>query len=159
MTADVKILLQDVFLWIRTAREAYGQLDWLPTLADVDHSALFQRIRSGKKPLPFPPGRAFSYPRYELYDEPDVEHKAVEAWVPKMPDLAGDIIIDQMRWKLVETIEPEKHYVVRSSDADPYVFDLVFKSYVAQVFLKSTGTMGTQDRECWFFIMRKPAPN
>ena len=38
----------------------------LARAVDVDHSALLRRILSGKKPLPQPPPKRYSYPCYSL---------------------------------------------------------------------------------------------
>lgn len=66
---DVEIA-QAVVLWITTARAAgYGD-NWLPMGVAVHKSALFERIRSGKDPLEFPPPVAFSCPWYALVEEP-----------------------------------------------------------------------------------------
>lgn len=44
-----------------------------PTRADVDHSALLNRLLSGKEPLPEPPPLFYGYPAYLLEEgEPNV---------------------------------------------------------------------------------------
>ena len=44
-----------------------------PTPADIDHSALLNRLLSGKEPLPEPPPLFFGYPAYQLEEgEPHV---------------------------------------------------------------------------------------
>lgn len=61
---------QRVVLWIKTARESgYGAEDWLPTYSDILKSALFERLRNGKEPLPFPPPRAMSCPWYAVVED------------------------------------------------------------------------------------------
>jgi hypothetical protein len=69
-------LLNGLLLWIRTAHGAgYGPGSevpelWLPTESDVMKSALFERIRSGKAPLPEPPPISLACPWYALVEDP-----------------------------------------------------------------------------------------
>ncbi len=77
--------------------------------ADLDHSALFQRILTAATIFPEPPPLSHSYPNYRLieqgWDEP------MEVWTdPKMTG-ADTIIIDQSKWKIIETITPTEWVV------------------------------------------------
>jgi hypothetical protein len=69
-------LLEGLLLWIRTARAAGYRRGrgpdhpWLPSDIDVVKSALFERIGSGKAPLPEPPPVSFACPWYALVEEP-----------------------------------------------------------------------------------------
>lgn len=149
MKEEERELVHEVVLWIKTAREAYGNDVWLPHAADIDHSALLQRLMSGKAPLPFAPPRAFSYPWYDLYDKPTEDHVAVDVHV----NLAGTVVINQSTWKLVETVETDVHYVVKYEKL-PDVFDLKLKPYIAKVFQRSTKTMVDTPAEGWFLTKR-----
>jgi hypothetical protein len=63
--------------WIETARNAnpngqagmYGP-DWFPSGVDCYKSALFERIRSGLKPLPEPPPIGLACPWYAVVEDP-----------------------------------------------------------------------------------------
>lgn len=72
-------LESQLLLWIKTARAAnanrgatlggmYGK-DWFPCSTDFIKSALFERIRSGKDPLPEPPPLGYSCPWYAIVEE------------------------------------------------------------------------------------------
>jgi len=64
---------KNVILWIKTANEAgydlYGKRPWYPNSIDIEKSRLFWRIRTGKKPLDYPPPRAYSCPWYEVVED------------------------------------------------------------------------------------------
>ena len=68
---DEVAVAEAVILWIRTARDAGHGEGWLPTAADIRKSALFERLRSGKQPLPFPPPLGMSCPWYALVEDPE----------------------------------------------------------------------------------------
>lgn len=56
--------------WVETARAAgYEPIArWDNFLAEVDHSALLQRLLQGKLPLPVPPPKRHAYPDYEAVE-------------------------------------------------------------------------------------------
>jgi hypothetical protein len=97
---------QAVATWFRVLRaedekrpEGSGRC-FPPTDADVTHSALLQRLLSGKPPLPKAPPKRFSYPCYELGEGKPV--KIHELWEG---DLGGRrcVVIDQCQdWEWVE---------------------------------------------------------
>jgi hypothetical protein len=149
MKEDEKEVVHAVVKWIATVREAYGNNAWLPHAADVSHSALLQRIMSGKAPLPHAPPRAFSYPWYDLYDKPTEDHFVVDVHVGH----GAVVIINQAAWDLIETVEIDMHYVVKYG-ALPDIFDLKLKPYIAKVFQKSTKTMVEVPSEGWFIKKR-----
>lgn len=74
----IEPLERGIILFIKTAREAnqgrktlggqYGD-DWFPTISDWTKSALFERIRSGKDPLPEPPPLGYSCPWYAVVED------------------------------------------------------------------------------------------
>jgi hypothetical protein len=71
VTQDDILTVQRIVLWIKTARAAgYGGPEWLPSPSDVSKSALYERIRSGKLPLEYPPPRALSCPWYAVVEDP-----------------------------------------------------------------------------------------
>lgn len=62
-------LLEAYNLWVKIWFENGGNRNFcLPNHADWLKSRLFWRIRSGKKPLEYPPPRAFACPWYELIE-------------------------------------------------------------------------------------------
>lgn len=91
--------------YIEIAREQYGR-EWLPQQVDICKSALFNRMLSGKEPLPFAPPRAFSYPRYDIFDEPNKIHEAFEV----VQD--GDtLIINQCPWCIIQKVSDDEYLV------------------------------------------------
>lgn len=69
-------LFRQIMLWISTVRETgkkYGLVyygsDWLPSDADFSKSALFERIRSGLRPMDEPPPVGYSCPWYALVED------------------------------------------------------------------------------------------
>lgn len=73
ITREQMEFARHMVLWIRTAKAAgypWRQPDWLPSGADVSKSALFERIRSGKHPLPEPPPVAHACPWYAVVEDP-----------------------------------------------------------------------------------------
>jgi len=137
-----------ILTWIKTARIGYYRPDWLPTMADVSHSALLGRILAGGKPLTYAPPIAFSYPWYDLYDKPTEDHLAVEVHIRNK----FEIVINQVVWKAHE-LEQDIHYTVMYGD-NPDVFDFKLKPYIRKVFLKSTKTMVDVPAEGWFIKRR-----
>lgn len=74
LTQEDELLCRQMRKWIRVARrfgrpESYGP-NWLPSDADIAKSALFERIRSGKEPLDYPPPIGLACPWYALVEEP-----------------------------------------------------------------------------------------
>jgi hypothetical protein len=67
-TRRIAVAVRD---YIRIARETGKSRytpDWLPTDADIDHSALLRRLLNGEKIYKIPPPNRYSYPWYELID-------------------------------------------------------------------------------------------
>jgi hypothetical protein len=63
--------------WISIVRRDGGpqyEDAWLPCEVDFRKSRLFWRLRSGSPPLPSPPPTCYSYPWYELVEEPGWAH-------------------------------------------------------------------------------------
>jgi len=135
-----------VTLWIETARKAgYGGPDWLPSRADFVKSALFERIRSGKAPLPYPPPVGFACPWYALVEDVG-PHPVGEAHTPFVPvfgqalpedgedaapreswDLQpGEVTVLMNRYRIVETRGEQDFMVVDAHHVPqtPYRFRL-----------------------------------
>lgn len=141
VTPEMVAFAEHMVLWIRTAREAgYGggfgmqEREWLPTASDVSKSALLERIRSGKKPLPYPPPVGYACPWYAVVEDPGPHYVGGTGnWAPQFyvegtqwmePD---DVIILQNRYKIVERTS-ETDMVVRDDHHNntPYRFRLWF---------------------------------
>ena len=77
-------LLHHFRVWIDTVRavkpkyEGHYGPQWLPGPIDILKSRLFWRIRSGKKPLDFPPPTCYSCPWYEVVEISDYAHSIGE---------------------------------------------------------------------------------
>lgn len=149
MKEEERELVHAVVEWIKTARKAYGNPEWIPYPADIDHSALLNRLMDGKAPLPYAPTRSFSYPWYDLYDKPMEDQYVVDFHI-RDDDVA---IINQSAWNIVDEIEKDVHYVVTYQNL-PDVFDLQLKPYIRKVFQASTKQMVDVPSEGWFIKKR-----
>lgn len=110
-----------LILWIDTVREAqkdhafYGP-EWLPTVSDFYKSALFERIRSGKAPLPEPPPIGLACPWYAVVEDPGPHYVIdIACRVPGDAGLgANDIVLLQNGYTIVE-VRGDQDYVVRDT--------------------------------------------
>jgi hypothetical protein len=104
---------QAVVLWIETARQAGrvrtaaafgGYLPgWLPSIADIHKSALYERIRSGKAPLPFPPPLGLACPWYAAVEDPTPHYLGRRAAVAHEMGGPSMVICDWSQWLVVST--------------------------------------------------------
>jgi len=95
MTEDIEILIK--WLQVREEFEEGFELTTIDQLkADIDHSALLERMLDGEVPLPKPPPRAFSCPWYSLVDEGYGRPYEVEEIDDKT------LLIDQDTWTILE---------------------------------------------------------
>lgn len=71
LTEEQATLCEQMTKWMTVAKQWGGDRykDWVPTSADIHKSALFERIRSGKEPLKYPPPLGFSCPWYALVED------------------------------------------------------------------------------------------
>ena len=137
-------LFSAILMWIKTARDSYGNPTWLPTPADYQHSALLTRILRGKLPLPFAPPRAFSYPWYALYDnQGDVE--VIDVW---FRDDEKQIVLEQLIWYVDEIVEQGKKYIVQWRDEDKFLLEL--KPCIRKIYSKGKKQMVDTPSEGWF---------
>lgn len=101
-------------------RSSFPQVE----LEDVQKSALFARIREGKRPLPFPPPTRQGLPWHDLVDSadaaPDVTHY-VDAELVRETDgqLAGVIIDACADWRVVEEVLVDREYVIQHRGQGP----------------------------------------
>jgi hypothetical protein len=99
----------------------------LVELEDVLKSALFARIRQGKRPLPFPPPTRHGLPWHDLLECKDEAH-AVHAEIVKdrQHKVIGAILDGCTHWNIVEEIEVDRKYIVQHRGKGPY-FRLEFE--------------------------------
>lgn len=93
----------------------------LVELEDVLKSALFARIREGKRPLPFPPPTRHGLPWHSLVEcEKDVTHD-VDAEIVRDEEgrIVGAIIDACADWQVVEEIEGDRDYIVQHRGKGP----------------------------------------
>ncbi len=92
----------------------------LVELEDVLKSALFARIRQGKRPLPFPPPTRNGLPWHELIDSGDATH-TVDAEIVRdgHGQPLGAVIAGCSGWNVVEEIEKDREYIVQHRGKGP----------------------------------------
>lgn len=79
-------------------------------LEDVLKSALFARIRQGKRPLPFPPPTRHGLPWHELYEcGEEVQRVQAEIVRDGQHQPVGTIIENCANWHVVDEIEIERN--------------------------------------------------
>lgn len=114
-----------VVTWIRTARgSSVGYpADWLPSESDFTKSALFERLRSGKEPLPEPPPLGMSCPWYAVVEDPG-PHYVFDVHIPDDRHLGPDpIVVLQNVYRIVERCGPQS-FVVKDARDTSYRFAL-----------------------------------
>lgn len=144
----------DVQLEAQLAQVALDAAEWLKTLWDVGYmgansfpsqprsafplieledvlkSALFARIRQGKRPLPFPPPTRHGLPWHELYEcGEEVQRVQAEIVRDGQHQPVGAIIENCANWHVVDEIEIEREYVVQHRGKGPF-FRLYFEAGV-----------------------------
>ena len=99
----------------------------LVELEDVLKSALFARIRQGKRPLPFPPPTRHGLPWHELIENPEETH-AVHAEIVRdgQQQAIGAIIEGCANWNIAEEVEIDREYIVQHRSKGPF-FKLQFE--------------------------------
>jgi hypothetical protein len=114
MTPEEKRVAHAVVRWLQIKLQFEERYDPLrgPTLADVDHSSLLQRLLDGKEPLPVPPPKQYSYPAYHLVEE-DGPQYVYEVWFND----PGQVVIEQSPWQIVEKLS-EEDYIVQWGQFD-----------------------------------------
>jgi hypothetical protein len=93
-------------------------------LEDVIKSALFARIREGKRPLPFPPPTRHGLPWHDLADSInsiDEKRHDVDAEIVRDGDgqLIGAIIDACADWQVIEEVVTDKEYVIQHRGKGP----------------------------------------
>jgi hypothetical protein len=98
----------------------------LVELEDVLKSALFARIRQGKRPLPFPPPTRDGLPWHELLESGDDSHH-VDAEIVRdgHGQALGAVIAGCSHWNVVEEVDKDREYIVQHRGKGP-LFRLQF---------------------------------
>ena len=102
-------------------------------LEDVLKSALFARIRQGKRPLPFPPPTRHGLPWHELIVGEETMH-FVDAEIVRDVDNQpiGAHIEGCTEWRVVETAQPDAAYIVQHRGQGP-LFRLQLDGFAASL--------------------------
>lgn len=94
---------------------------------ELDHSALLQRLVSGKQPLPTAPPLSFAYPWYDLIEDGKAE--PVEVWVgDKIANErhnARIIVINQSIWKIIEQFDEAEFVVTHDEGKTRYLLSRI----------------------------------
>jgi hypothetical protein len=89
-------------------------------LEDVLKSALFARIRQGKRPLPFPPPTRQGSPWHELLESGEETHSVDAEIVREEANVAcGAIIEGCADWRIVEEVAHDREYIVQHQGKGP----------------------------------------
>jgi hypothetical protein len=92
----------------------------LVELEDVLNSALFARIREGKRPLPFPPPKRQGLPWHDLVESKEQTHVVEAEIVRDVQDQAIAAIIEACPdWQLVEEVASNREYIVQHRGKGP----------------------------------------
>lgn len=88
---------------------------------DVLKSALFARIRQGKRPLPFPPPKQHGLPWHELVESKDKTHTVDSDIVRDERGLPlGATIETCADWHIVEEVAKDREYLVQYQGKGPF---------------------------------------
>jgi hypothetical protein len=89
-------------------------------LEDVIKSALFARIRQGKRPLPFPPPTQHGSPWHELVESTDQPHTVAAEIIRDEQGLPLGATIEACAdWRIVEEIAKDREYLVQHQGKGP----------------------------------------
>jgi len=93
----------------------------LVELEDVLKSALFARIREGKRPLPFPPPTRQGLPWHDLVESPEATHDVVaEMVLDEQGQVIGANIEACPDWRVIEEIVKDREYIVQHRGLGPF---------------------------------------
>lgn len=127
--ADLTQIVLDTAEWLQTLWEVgYMGANSLPVpprthfpqidVEDVHKSALFARIRQGKRPLPFPPPTRWGSPWHEVVESNEAQ--SVEAEILEDEGRPAFAIIDGCnRWRILRTNDGGKSHTVQHEGKGP----------------------------------------
>ena len=101
-------------------------------LEDVIKSALFARIREGKRPLPFPPPTRRGLPWHDLVDSIDERYDVDAEVVRDGEQLMGAIIDGCADWQVIEEVVVDREYVIQHRGKGP-LYRLHLDIFMAQL--------------------------
>ena len=89
-------------------------------LEDILKSALFARIREGKRPLPFPPPTRNGSPWHDLIERRDETHH-VQAEIVRDENgaILGVVIEGCADWRVIEEVTSDQEYIVQHHGQGP----------------------------------------
>ena len=100
---------------------------------DVLKSALFARIRQGKRPLPFPPPKHHGLPWHELVESKDATHTVDSDIVRDEDGLPlGATIETCADWHIVEEVASDREYLVQYQGKGP-LYRLRLDTFTAEL--------------------------
>ena len=89
-------------------------------LEDVIKSALFARIREGKRPLPFPPPTRHGLPWHDLVESAEITYDvAAEIVRDDQGQSIGAIVEACPDWQLIEEITKDREYIIQHRGLGP----------------------------------------
>ena len=102
-------------------------------LEDVLKSALFARIREGKRPLPFPPPTRNGSPWHDLIERREETHDVQAEIVRDENDaIMGAIIEGCADWQVIEEVAANQEYIVQHRGQGP-LFRLQLDPFLASL--------------------------
>jgi hypothetical protein len=90
------------------------------SFADMDHSALLDRLLLGLPVYKFPPPRAMSYPWYDLMSGEECKNNTVHFYAP-------EVTINQSGWKLESINEAKTEFEASYSVKNSYMEEFVWR--------------------------------
>lgn len=122
---EIAIGLQ-VVEWIATARAAgYTSMgrEWYPSRADFVKSALYERIRSGLRPLPEPPPVGLACPWYALVEDPGPHYVVWETIPVDEPEQIAVFREQGFTGEIVTVLQQPYEVIEKTSDTDMIIRD------------------------------------
>ncbi len=104
----------------------------LVEVEDVLKSALFARIRLGKRPLPFPPPTRKGKPWHELIDSNETIHNVEIEIIEDSHDIIAINIEDCHDWNIVEEKQKRAEYIMQHKGKGP-LFKLLISNVKTQL--------------------------
>jgi hypothetical protein len=125
LTDEERWLAGRMLLWLRIRKENWGlEANLLPTRPDIVKSALFERLRSGREPLPHAPPRGLDCPWYAVVEDAG-PHRA-DGWGiefgPGVMAHEGQVYILRNHYDLLETLGPQRYRIAPAGEQHHYFF-------------------------------------
>jgi hypothetical protein len=130
LSTEESWLADRMLLWLRIRKQEWGlKHPLLPTMPDIRKSALFERLRSGREPLPTPPPLGLDCPWYAVVEDPG-PHRA-DGW--DMNFIPGNWAGFSKIWILrnlysIEESYGDRRYRITACGRPPYEFWMWFET-------------------------------